>query len=75
MNDKLTIIELERKISDLEFDLRLKARGEFISQDTIRKLKEEIEAFKLLFPNEYAEVLERLRKKKETLRVRRRSVL
>lgn len=75
MSDKSTIIALERKIQDLEFDLRLHARSVTLSALQCKKLQEKIEAFKLLYPEEYSATLEQLRKKKETLRVRKRSVL
>ena len=75
MSDKLTIIALERKIQDLEFDLRLHSRSTALSALECKRLQEEIEAFKLLYPEEYSATLEQLRKKKETLRARKRSVL
>ena len=75
MSDKLTIFALERKIQDLEFDLRLQSRSIALSDLKCKRLQEEIEAFKLLYPEEYSATLEQLRKKKETLRVRKHSVL
>lgn len=75
MSDTSTLLILERKIQDLEFDLRLHARSTALSELKCRRLQEEIEAFKLLYPEEYSATLEQLRKKKETLRVRKRSVL
>lgn len=75
MSDKLTIINLESKIQELKFELRLSDRSLFREQFERKKLQEQIEAFMLLYPEEYSLVLEQLRKKKKTFCGRKRNDL
>lgn len=75
MSDNLTIIALERRIQDLEFDLRLYARSNAQAEFECKKLRDKIEAFSLLYPDEYSATLEQLRKKQETFCARKRSFL